>query len=165
MYSLLWARFESLYNVNISLYIRNFDKNPGGSEVKASACKVGDLGSIPGSGRFPGEGNGTIFLKLIWLRSSCFWRSMPVNMLSHFSRVWLFATLWTVARQAPLSMEFSRQEDWSGLPFPSPGGLPDPGIKLKSPASPALAGIFFTTARPRKPEIECGEKNKVQHSE
>ena len=61
--------------------------------------------------------------------------------------------------------EFFRQEYWSGLPFPSPGGLPDPGIKLKSPASPALAGEFFTTAPPRKPEIECGEKYKVQHSE
>ena len=46
-----------------------------------------------------------------------------------------FATPWTVARQAPLSVEFSRQEYWSGLPFPSPGDLPDPGIK---PASPAL---------------------------
>ena len=83
-------------------------------------------------------------------------------MLSH---VQLFGTPWTGTHQAPLSMKFSRQEYWSGLPFPSPGGLPDPGIKLKSPASPALAGIFFTTARPRKPEIECGEKNKVQHSE
>ena len=45
------------------------------------------------------------------------------------------ATPWTVAHQAPLSMEFSRQENWSGLPFPTPGGLPDPGIE---PASPAL---------------------------
>ena len=47
----------------------------------------------------------------------------------------LFATPWTVAYQAPLSMEFSRQECWSGLPFPSPGDLPDPG---KEPESPAL---------------------------
>ena len=44
------------------------------------------------------------------------------------------ATPWTVAHQAPLSMEFSRQEYWSGLPFPSPGDLPDPGIKSRSPA-------------------------------
>ena len=44
-----------------------------------------------------------------------------------------FATIWTVACQASLSMEFSRQEYWSGLPFPSPGDLPDPGIKLGSP--------------------------------
>ena len=48
------------------------------------------------------------------------------------SRVWLFATPWTVAHQAPLSMEFSRQEYWSGL-FPSPGDLPNPGIETKSP--------------------------------
>ena len=54
--------------------------------------------------------------------------------------------------------EFFRQEYWSGLPFPSPGGLPDPGIKLKSPASPALAGEFFTTAPPRKPEIRVWGK-------
>ena len=51
-----------------------------------------------------------LFFKLIGLRSSCFRRSMPVSMLSHFSRVWLFATLWTIAHQASLSMGFSRQE-------------------------------------------------------
>ena len=50
------------------------------------------------------------------------------------SRVQLFATPWTVAYQAPLSMGFSRQQYWSGLPFPSPGDLPDPGIKPRSPA-------------------------------
>ena len=50
------------------------------------------------------------------------------------SRVQLFAIPWTVAYQAPLSMEFSRQEYWSGLPFPSPGDLSDPGIEPKSPA-------------------------------
>ena len=56
------------------------------------------------------------------------------------SRVWLFATPWTVAHQAPLSMEFSRQEYWSGVPFPSPGHLPNPRIEPVSLASPALAG-------------------------
>ena len=56
-------------------------------------------------------------------------------------------TPWTVARQAPLSMGFSRQEYWSGLPFPSPGDLPDPGIK---PTSPALAGGFFFVEPPGK---------------
>ena len=49
------------------------------------------------------------------------------------SRVRLFANLWTVAQQAPQSMGFSRQEYWSGLPFPSPGDLPDPGIEPRSP--------------------------------
>ena len=54
---------------------------------------------------------------------------------------------WTLARQAPLSMGFSRQEYWSGLPFPPPGDLPDPGIK---PASPVLTGGFFTAEPPGK---------------
>ena len=49
---------------------------------------------------------------------------------------------------SPLSMGFSRQEYWTGLPFPSPGDLPNSGIKHVSPASPALAGGFFTTERP-----------------
>ena len=59
-----------------------------------------------------------------------------------------FATPWTAAHQAPLSMGFSRQEYWSGLPFPSPGDLPYPGIKLMSPA---LASRFFTTQSPQYP--------------
>ena len=62
------------------------------------------------------------------------------------NRVQLFQTPWTVACQAPLSMQFSRQEYWRGLPFPSPGDLPDPGIKLASLVSPALADGFFTTS-------------------
>ena len=62
------------------------------------------------------------------------------------SRVRLFATPWTVARQAPLSMGFSRQEYWSGLPCPPPGDLPDPGIEPASLISPTLAGEFFTTS-------------------
>ena len=60
---------------------------------------------------------------------------------------------WTIACQAPLSMAFSRQEYWSGLPFPSPGHLPEPGIE---PASPALAAGFFTTAPPGKPKGGAG---------
>ena len=63
------------------------------------------------------------------------------------SCVRLFATLWTVAHQAPLSMVFSRQEYWSGLPFPSPGDLPDPGIK---PRSPALEADALTSEPPGK---------------
>ena len=61
-----------------------------------------------------------------------------------------FATLWTIVCQAPLSMRFPRQEYWSGLPFPSPGDLPNPGIE---PVSPALAGGFFTTEPPEKPMV------------
>ena len=59
-------------------------------------------------------------------------------------RVRLFATLWTVARQVPLPVEFSRQEYWSGLSFPPPGDLPDQGVEPASLTSPALAGGFFT---------------------
>ena len=55
------------------------------------------------------------------------------------------ATLWTVAHQVPLSKGFPRQEYWSGLPFPPPGGLPDSGIKPMSLIAPVLAGRFFTT--------------------
>ena len=79
---------------------------------------------------------------------NCFFRvhlCCYVHVPSHFSHVRLFATLWTVALQAPLSMGFSRQEYWSGLPCPPPGDLPDPGIEPTSFMSPALAGRFFTT--------------------
>ena len=65
---------------------------------------------------------------------------------NHFSHVQLFATLWIVGHQAPLSMGFSRQEYWSGLPWPPPGNLPDPGIQPSSLMSPALAEGFFTTS-------------------
>ena len=67
-------------------------------------------------------------------------------MLSCFSRIQLCATLWTVAHQAPLSMGFSRQQYWSGLPCPPPGDLPDPGMELASIMSSALAVGFFTTS-------------------
>ena len=69
-----------------------------------------------------------------------------VCVLSHFSCIQLFVTLWTVACQAPLSMGFSRQEYWDRLPSPPPGDLPGPGIKPESLMSPALAGVFFTTS-------------------
>ena len=61
--------------------------------------------------------------------------------LSHFSRVQLFVTLWTVACQAPLSMGFSQKEYWSELAFPSPGDLPDLGIEPVTPASSALQTV------------------------
>ena len=63
---------------------------------------------------------------------------------------WTLQPHGTVARQAPLSMGLSRQEYWSGLPFPPLGDLPDPGIKPMSLVSPALAGRFFTTKPPGK---------------
>ena len=93
---------------------------PGSSDDKEAACNAGGLGSIPGSGRSPGEGNGNP------LRYSC------------------LGNPWEIQQ----SMGFSRQEYWSGLPFPSPGDLPDPGIEPKPPAFQADAltseppGIF-----------------------
>ena len=71
---------------------------------------------------------------------------MHVCMLHHFSHVWLFATLWTVAGQAPLSVGFSMQVYWSGLPWPLPGDFPNQRTEPTSLTSPALAGRFFTTS-------------------
>ena len=68
-------------------------------------------------------------------------------MLSHIQ---LFCNSMTVAHQVPLPMHFFRQEYWNELPFPSPGDRPHPGMKPLSPVSPALVGVFFTTAPPGK---------------
>ena len=67
--------------------------------------------------------------------------------------------LWTVVCQAPLSMEFPRQEYWSGLAFPSSEDLPNPGIK---PSFPALIGEFFTTEPPGKPPFYIGTNKKIK---
>ena len=91
------------------------------------------------------------------------WRSL------HHKRWWFscevvsnsFATPWTVAHQAPLPMGFFRQEYWNGLPFPSPGDLPNPGIE---PTSPTLAGRFFTTEPPGKLHSKVEGKTKGQLS-
>ena len=86
--------------------------------------------------------------RFIFSMASC------LNDLYSFSRllshVQLFVTSWTVAHQAPLSMGFSRQEHWSGLPFPSPGDLPNPGIE---PRSPALQAGSFPSESSEKPSI------------
>ena len=78
--------------------------------------------------------------------------------LSHFSLVQLFATPWTVAHQAPLSMGFSRQEYWNGLPCPSPEDLPEPGIESASPASPALQADSLITEPPGRTHAWSGVK-------
>ena len=127
---------------------------PFSSDGKASACNAGDLGSIPGSGRSLGEGNGNP------LQYSCpanqdvlmpadtaaataakSLQSCPTLVVSKVdsesevtSRVRLLTTPWTVTYQAPQFMGFSRQEYWSGLPFPSPRDLLNPGIEPRSPA-------------------------------
>ena len=89
---------------------------------------------------------------MIW-RKVCVYvsntREKSAHVLSHFSRVQLFATSWTVALQAPLSMEFSRQEYWSGLPCPSPGDPSNPGIE---PGSPALQADSLPFEPPGKPQ-------------
>ena len=103
---------------------------------------------------------------MIWIYLMCHWtvhwkmvkviNSMLCThacVLSCFSHIQLFKILWSVARQAPLSMGFSRQEYWSGLPCPPPGDLPDPGMEPTSPAAPALAGGFFTTSATWKAHI------------
>ena len=71
---------------------------------------------------------------------------MCACVLRHFGCVRLCVTPWTIAHQAPLFMRFSRQEDWSALPCPPPGDLPNPGIKPTFLKSPALAVSFFTTS-------------------
>ena len=86
---------------------------------------------------------------------------MHVQSLSH---VQLFAIPWTVAHQTPLSMGFSRQEYWNWLPFPPPGALPDTGFEPVPPASPALAGGFFTTEPSGKPkESACQYRRCKRH--
>ena len=77
-----------------------------------------------------------------------FKESMKWSEVKSLSCVWLFATPWTVAYQAPPAMGFSRQECWSRLPFPSPGDLPDPGIE---PRSPALQADTLPSEPPGKP--------------
>ena len=78
---------------------------------------------------------------------------IPEYPLCTLSCIQLFAILWTVAPQAPLSMGLGRQEYWSELPFPHPEDFLDPGIKPTSFGSPALAGGFFTTELPGKPNM------------
>ena len=85
----------------------------------------------------------TLFHNKILIINNCF----VVAVISLPRGVQLFVTPWTVTHQVSLSMGFPRQESWSGLTFPSPGHIPNPGIK---PVSPALAGGFFTTELPRK---------------
>ena len=89
-------------------------------------------------------------------------RVIKLKMVSSYINVFIclvlsdFVTPWTVARQAPLSMEFLWQEHWSGLPFPSAGDLPDPGIE---PVSLSLAGGFFTTNATQSSHINVSPKS------
>ena len=93
-----------------------------------------------------------------------YWPRVCVHacMLSPFSRAQLFVTLGTIARQAPLSMGFSRQEYWSELPLPSPGDLPNSGMEAISLMSLALAGRFFSTSATW--EAHIGPKSQLKLS-
>ena len=84
---------------------------------------------------------------ILWVK---YCACMHVCVLSCFGRVWLSVTPWTVAHQAPLSMGFSRQEHWSGLPFPSPGDLSDPGIEPEPPAWQAVSLLWVPTGKPKR---------------
>ena len=82
----------------------------------------------------------------------CMYVCVCVCVRAHMPRrVQLFLAPWTVAHQAPLSMGFFKQEYYSGLAFSSPGNLPDAGIEPTPPASPAMAGRFFTAVPPGSP--------------
>ena len=102
---------------------------------------MGSLGT--GSGAQCSQGND----KWVCMLNVCYVCVHLPSCIRHFATPW---TIWTLAHQAPLSVEFSRQEYWSRLPFPTPGNLPDSGIKAPSLASPALAPGFFTTVPPGK---------------
>ena len=87
----------------------------------------------------------TLKLWTVWIITNC--RKLFSSVAQWYPT--LLWPLWTIAHQAPLSMGFSRQEYWSGLPFPPPRDLPRPGIK---PVFPALAGVFFITVPPGEPK-------------
>ena len=80
---------------------------------------------------------------LLYLLPYFLYESESEKKVKSLSYVWLFATLWAVAHQAPLPMGFSRREYWSGLPFPPPGDLPEPGTEPVSPVSPAPQAILY----------------------
>ena len=138
----LWVCRLSLWCVTVSVYWRL--RFLGDSVVKNLPDNAGVVGSIRGSWRSLGEGNGSP------LQYFCRGNPRGQRNLGYGPCVCLvvfyFATPWTVACQTPLSVEFSRQKYWSRLPFPTPGDLPDSGIKPSSLVSPALASRFFTAA-------------------
>ena len=108
-------------------------------------CKLILLGACSVLGTVLGASHTFSYLNLNIILWVCVWKS--------FSHVQLFATPWTVARQAPLSIEFSRPEYWSGLPFSSPGDLPNPGIE---PRSPTFQPNSLPSQPPGKPTVLRG---------
>ena len=128
---------------SISKNVEKLGGLPGGPGVKTLPSDARGAGLIPGQGAkisHASKPNNRNIIK----------QKQYFNKFNVLSCVQLFAILWTEDHQAPLSMGFSRQEYWSGLPFPPPGDLSDPGIEPTSPASPSVAGRFFTTEPPWK---------------
>ena len=93
---------------------------------------------------------------LLWPGCSVGKTPLAFALLQLLSRVRLFATPWTITYQAPVSMGFSRQECWSGFPFPSPGDLPDPGIE---PGSPTLQADALSSEPPGNPSFCIARPN------
>ena len=101
--------------------------------------------------------------KFLFLWEKTIWRAwVCMHALTLQCHFWLFAILWTVARQAPLSMGFSKQEYWSGLPCPPPGDLSNPGVKCVSLKCPALAGVFFTISDTREAHLKSMANLKIE---
>ena len=103
---------------------------------------VGDFTIVPEMGSWSTKFGLTLEYRLLEL--FCYKQSM--HAYHHFSHVWLFVALWTIVHQAPLSMAFSREEYWSGMPCPQPGDLLDQGIEPMYLMSPELADKFFSTS-------------------
>ena len=105
---------------------------PPGGTCRDTGCRVPPPGCLP---FISASGNSVVHFPV--------GVTLPTYLLSHFSRVQLFATPWIIGHQAPLSMGFSRQEYWNELPFPSPGELPNLGIELASPCISFIADRLF----------------------
>ena len=125
---------------------------PGGPVVKNPPANAGDTGSIPAPGSCHVGPCATTTEPAH--RACAPQQEKEIEKVKSLSPVWLFVTPWTVAYQVPLSVGFSRQEYWSGLPCPSPGDLPDTGIE---PRSPVLQADALPSELPEKP-------NKRSHS-
>ena len=145
------------------------DYSPPGSSVHGILqARILEWVAMPSPWDLPSSGNKPTFLMFPVLAggfftSSTTWEAKEWSELKwNESHLFMSNSLWpyglTVAHQALLSMGFPREGYWSGLPFASPGDLPDPGNKLMSPA---LAGGFFTTEPPRKPNLEVGRPLKL----
>ena len=147
-YTSTYHKYKSLsLSLSLSLYIYIYIYVFSGSGQHGSlSFKAPDIFCLP-------RGSWEEVLKSLLVTALCS-LEIILSACAHtqlFSPVWLLAALWTVALHASLSVEFSRQEYWSGVPFPSAGDLHDLGIEPTSPAAPALAGRFFTTEPYEKP--------------